>query len=41
MFWSRQSSQTIEENLRSVIANVLTIWKRVIMSMTGHVIVAA
>ena len=41
MFWSRQSSQTIVEDLHSVIANDLTIWKHVIISMTAHAIVAA
>lgn len=41
MFWSRQSSQTIVEDLRSVIANALPIWKHVVMSTTVHVIVAA
>ena len=41
MFWSRQSSQAIVEDLPLVIENAPTIWKHVIMSMTVHVIVAA
>ena len=41
MLWSRQSSQTIVEDLRSVMANALTIWQHVIISMAVYVIVAA